>query len=419
MTRVRRLTAVLAVGGGLLAVNAATASAYVYWSNRDGSIGRANLDGGGARANFIVTGTDSWGVALDGHHVYWGAENGPVGRANLDGTGVTQRFVDARPEAWGVAVDGQHLYFIDNGNTIGRANLDGTGSSPDLVNAGPSVSGIAVAAPYIYWTNALGGVGRGNLDGSNVQQGFIPGNGLHATGVAVDGQHIYWADQVAGTIGRANLDGSGVNPTFITGAAQPVSVAVDSQHVYWTNYTFGSIGRANLDGSGANQRFVSDAGKPTGVAVDSLGGPPTPTDPSTKPHRVRVKPKVVGLPDHPPRIGGRLDDAAPKDLPGFGEVIKEALSVTIDPGRGPIALPARRHSGRRIVRRFTLGPGRALHFKVPALGPGVRRERVTVAVSITTKLGYTVDSSRSYIATSGGAGRQHRHGGGNPYLQVL
>jgi hypothetical protein len=44
--------------------------------------------------------------------------------------------------------------------------------------------------------------------------------------VAVDGQHIYWANSSANTIGEANVDGTGVNQNFITGATTPVGVAV-------------------------------------------------------------------------------------------------------------------------------------------------------------------------------------------------
>jgi hypothetical protein len=37
-------------------------------------------------------------------------------------------------------------------------------------------------------------------------------------GLAVDGQHVYWANNLANTIGRANLNGSGADQSFITGA---------------------------------------------------------------------------------------------------------------------------------------------------------------------------------------------------------
>jgi hypothetical protein len=115
-------------------------------------------------------------------------------------------------------------------------------------------------------------VGRANLDGSGANQSFVP-LPQAATGVAVDGSHIYWANPTTNTIGRANLDGTGVNQSFITGASKPQYVAVDGSHVYWTNAVTGvngagTIGRANLDGTSPNQSFITGANNPQGIALD-------------------------------------------------------------------------------------------------------------------------------------------------------
>ena len=124
----------------------------------------------------------------------------------------------------------------------------------------------ARADAFVYWSNNMT-LGRSNLDGSGVNQSLL-GIGLGAWGVAVDGQHIYWASG-GDAIARANLDGSGVDPTFITGASVPMVVAVDGQHIYWTNLE-GTIGRANLDGSGIDSSLVVGLDYPAGVAVDAL-----------------------------------------------------------------------------------------------------------------------------------------------------
>ena len=51
---------------------AARADAYVYWTNDNGTIGRANLDGTGVNQSFITgLGTSPQGVAVDGAHAYW------------------------------------------------------------------------------------------------------------------------------------------------------------------------------------------------------------------------------------------------------------------------------------------------------------------------------------------------------------
>ncbi|MFL5892017.1 MAG: hypothetical protein ACJ75I_04675 [Solirubrobacterales bacterium] len=47
-------------------------------------------------------------------------------------------------------------------------------------------------------------------------------------GVAVDSGHVYWPNQLTGTIGRADLNGQNPNQSFITGVSGPFGVAVGS-----------------------------------------------------------------------------------------------------------------------------------------------------------------------------------------------
>ena len=74
--------------------------------------------------------------------------------------------------------------------------------------------------------------------------------------VAVDGEHIYWANSTSGTIGRANLNGSGVNQQFInTGITMeegPEGLAVTPSFIFWGtagNLDFNLIGRADIGGT--------------------------------------------------------------------------------------------------------------------------------------------------------------------------
>ena len=104
-----------------------------------------------------------------------------------------------------------------------------------VVGAGASVTlpaAQAKAAPRL--TNAGGTIGEANLNGTVVNQSFVTGANV-PFGIAVDSQHIYWANQGSGTIGEANLNSTEANQSFIAGASFPVGVAVDSQHIYWTN----------------------------------------------------------------------------------------------------------------------------------------------------------------------------------------
>jgi hypothetical protein len=221
---------------------AAQADAFVYWSESNGSIGRANLDGTGVNESFITGAGGPGALAVDGQHVYWANfDSGTIGRANLDGTGVNQYFLDAAGVATGVAVDGQHIYW----------------------------------GSYTTVHTVLSMIGRANLDGTGVE-GIVGGAG-QVRGLAVDGQHVYWADYF-NTIGRVNLDGTDGNLSFIPDADSSIprtggldGVAVDGQHVYWNGS--GTIERANLDGTGVDQSFITTANSPTGVAVDALEPP--------------------------------------------------------------------------------------------------------------------------------------------------
>jgi len=131
----------------------------------------------------------------------------------------------------------------------------------------------ARADAYVYWANANAGIGRANLDGTGPTQTFIPHSSTgNPDGVAVDGQHVYWADYGASRIGRANLDGSSPDLNWITTTGKPQGIAVDSGHVYWADVDNGAIGRANLDGTGVNQAFVDTGGGVTASGVDVDGG---------------------------------------------------------------------------------------------------------------------------------------------------
>jgi hypothetical protein len=88
----------------------------------------------------------------------------------------------------------------------------------------------------------------------------------------------------AGTIGRAKVSGSGaelVEPEFITGASTPTAVAVDSEHIFWANSGGGDpvtesggygavISRATLDRNTINREFVFPIGPFSAVVPTAL-----------------------------------------------------------------------------------------------------------------------------------------------------
>ncbi len=160
-------------------------------------------------------------------------------------------------------------YGLAMGTTLGRANLDGTGVTQSFMTAPRAPTGVAVDDQHVYWANPLvGTIGRANLDGTGANQFFVM-TAKSPIGVAADARHIYWTD--GSSIGRANLDGSSVDDSFVTGNGGSYSVAVDGTHIYWSDLTSKAIGRANLDGSSPDHSFIDLSGAasgPTGVAVD-------------------------------------------------------------------------------------------------------------------------------------------------------
>jgi hypothetical protein len=290
--REARFVVAIVLGVLALGCTAPRAHAYVYWtstSSSGGTVGRANLDGGGANDSFIRAGHPSFGLAVDAAHVYWTTSNGHIARANLDGTEANQAFIpDVNPS--NLAVDGTYIYWTRFGTSIGRARLDGTevdnnfiAGDEELGTDNMNPTNVAVSGPYIYWLNDGRTIGRANLDGSGVIVAFIKNTGADiGHGLAVDGAHLYWADEQKNTIGRANLDGSGVTPRFIAAGFDPFALALDAQHIYWSTGSPGAIARANLDGTGVNTKFIA-AGQSKSLAVDGLGPEPGRHIPPPKP----------------------------------------------------------------------------------------------------------------------------------------
>lgn len=194
-------------------------------------------------------------------------------------------------------------------------------------------AGIAVDGNHIYWANEAGNtIAEANLDGTAPAENFITGASA-PIGVAVDGRHIYWTNAGTGTIGEANLDGTDVDQNLVTGAHRPLGVAVDDRHLYWTNFDSGSIGTAGLDGTQVTQTLITGANLPWGLAVSvpvaQLSPASPPAFPST-PQGTLSAPETVTVTN-----GGQRDLA----LTGlsFGGPDPGDFVVTSDGCQGPVA----------------------------------------------------------------------------------
>jgi virginiamycin B lyase len=163
------------------------------------------------------------------------------------------------------------VYWV-GGPELGMANQDG--SLPFFFWGRTSLwevyrgCGVAVDGQHMYWADVNRDVvGRAGIRGSNAEATFIAGAD-EPCGVAVDGSYIYWANRGAGTIGRARIDGTEMDQDFVSGLGQPCGVAVDASHLYWTDLkNVNRIGRADLDGTNVIPDFIEYGA--CGVAVDS------------------------------------------------------------------------------------------------------------------------------------------------------
>jgi virginiamycin B lyase len=164
-----------------------------------------------------------------------------------------------------------HIYWTNQGtDAIGRARLNGDVAIRDFISTAPAPRGVAIDGDHVYWAQgaAQGSIGRARLNGTGKDQDFIS-TGKNARGVALDSFGIYWSNLVAGAgaIGHAGLDGSGVNPSYISTSGPPCGVAVDPDKLYWANSSNpGTVGRAHGPFD-VDPDFITAGGYPCGVAV--------------------------------------------------------------------------------------------------------------------------------------------------------
>jgi hypothetical protein len=234
-----------------LAVDAA--AGYIYWTNmgvphrNDGSIERADLDGGNRRFIIPEGGTftpKQLHLEKESGKLYWSDREGMrVMRANLFGSQVetlieTGEGEDDRhnPSNWcvGITVDpvrGQ-IYWTQKADDSGHGRIFRAGvelprgktpaSRPDIV---PLFDGIPepidleldLAHRFLYWTDRgdrLCGntIRRAPIDGHRNQQ-IVLGRLMEGTGIALDaqGDRMFVTD-LAGSIYSAHLDGSEKRP---------------------------------------------------------------------------------------------------------------------------------------------------------------------------------------------------------------
>ncbi|HKZ15053.1 MAG TPA: DUF5050 domain-containing protein [Solirubrobacterales bacterium] len=219
--------------------------------------------------------------------VYWAnGSHRTIGRANLDGSGFDPQFIRLPPgeqNPVAVAVGGTHVYWSevesDNPRTgvvtsgsISRADLNGSHAEPGLIQTpmGQSPVGLAVGGDHLYWADGGKGIYRSTLDGSEPERIISLPFLYNADSLAVSATHLYWSDFNGGDyVGRANLDGTETDPEWLSDPGRSIlKISIQGEHIYWSSWEHG-IGRANLDGSEVEPEFIPDTGGPAfSIAVD-------------------------------------------------------------------------------------------------------------------------------------------------------
>ena len=301
----RSLVAILAVAA--VAVSAAPAGAYVYWSDFGPLFGsggstlvRANQDASGLRSPFVSGAGAPTAIAVDGQYLYWAnTATNAIARARLDGSNIDPTFIPGatattavsgrspQGQVAGLALDGHYIYWTDNAGFIGRASLDGSGKSPTWVDTGKFTApfGIAITPSSIY-VGLYGSIAKFPVTGGASHSTVATDANwvLPPAGLVVLGGYVYYSAQLPGgdghgIVGRVPAGDVNDSPTphdnaFITGLDLPLGLATDGTYLYWADNSANAIGRARLAALGdRTDSFVQDSGGPFGLAVDNAVDP--------------------------------------------------------------------------------------------------------------------------------------------------
>lgn len=250
-------------------IDVAVDATHVYWSSETaGKVERA-FKADGANPQVLVEGLKSpRGIALWEGFLYF-VQYDPIsvpGRVPVTLGAVEWAFdsLGAFP-GLDITVQGEHVYFTTEPDDVWYAK-NPFDNAYLAFSSNIQARGITSDDQRAYWVNAGGSTVMSSPLGSGVQTTLASGQNIPSA-IAVDGVHVFWANEGDGTIRRAEKD-TGANLVELASSA-PGSrgLAVDLTHVYWTNLETGTVSRVPKDG-GSIEVLCTGQGGPYGVALD-------------------------------------------------------------------------------------------------------------------------------------------------------
>ena len=167
-----------------------------------------------------------------------------------------------------IAINSTSVFYARYGNNVyGLWSVPKAGGTPMLVNSnGCCFNAIVADDSYVYWTN-WDAIYRTPVTGGSAQQLFRGGG---VTGIAVDGDRVFWAQTewygLTPGIFTGSSSGGAATALVTTNSHPSGAIAIDSQNVWWTDQH--GIGRVPRNGGPSDMPVQCGTCVPLAVKVD-------------------------------------------------------------------------------------------------------------------------------------------------------